>query len=174
MVYNAWHYEAIPHNNVEWLLISTPSLPYSCHPCMHTFTHTHTHVHPLSPLRSLCLFSHSLSLSLFQSLSAVPSTPTNLRKLFQSENSVTFGWNPGSSTTCNRNYSVSIMNCGTCNQDLFVSRTNVTCDNLEPGQQMQCSVTVQSVSECGVFSAPLTDVFKGTCIFHVCTCRCYS
>ena len=113
-------------------------------------------------------FSLTLSLTSYlpTSLSPVPSAPMNLSMLSQSETSVTFGWNPGS-PTCNMNYSVSIQNCGTCNQTSYVSRTNVTCTNLELGQQMQCNVTVQSITECGDFSAPLTDVFKGTCIFHV-------
>ena len=83
----------------------------------------------------------------------------NLRILSQSESLVTFGWDSGS-PTCNMNYSVSIINCGICNQDSYISRTNVTCDQLVPGQQMQCSVTVRSVSECGIFSAPRTRLFE--------------
>jgi hypothetical protein len=68
------------------------------------------------------------------------------------------------------NYSVSVVNCGTCNQDPYISRTNVTCDQLEPGQQMLCNVTVQSISECGTPSAPLIRMFEGMFIDNIWGC----
>jgi hypothetical protein len=90
--------------------------------------------------------------------SAEPPAPRNLRNTTESEGTVTFTWDPGSSNCSNARYSVSTSNCGSCgDQSISTTVTNIICSELIPKQQ--CHISVQSVLECGVPSDSAILVF---------------